>query len=415
MIRQNILYILIAAWLTGILAGCESFQEADKADDIAPLSVEINITSEVYETSGEGLTLTLTEINKGTVSEKSVTGLTMSVDNVLPGIYNLSVFGATEDTEGNNIYLNGEQTNYPIIEDNKKIEVDMKGSLLGPVIFKELFYSGTANFYFRNQFYEIYNNSEETVYLDGVHFADLYPTNATTVRPVWREQDKGDYVYGARIWKFPGNGTDYPLAPGESCVISQFAANHKLPQYNPNSPIDGSSSEFEFNMDNPNYPDQPAPDMVHVFYDGKAGKGGMPQYLTPVFGGAFVLFKPLEGETYDPVNDRSLQALDQDDYFAQIYAKIPYSYIWDAVEAGPNESEINGKRVPGVLDAGMTYVGDIYNSLGVARKKRGERPDGTPLLQDTNNSTNDFERGVTPQFRRYGSKMPVWNHTLTGK
>ncbi|HBK33385.1 MAG TPA: DUF4876 domain-containing protein, partial [Porphyromonadaceae bacterium] len=166
---------------------------------------------------------------------------------------------------------------------------------------------------------------------------------------------------------------------------------------------------------NPNYPDQPAPDMVHVFYDGKAGKGGSPQYLTPVFGGAFVLFKPLEKDKYDPVNDKSLQAIDQDDYYVQIYAKIPYEYIWDAVEAGDNESKINAKRVPGVLDMGMTYVGDIYNSQGVSRKKTGERSDGTPLLQDTNNSTYDFDRGVMPQFRRYGSKIPAWNHTLTEK
>lgn len=71
------------------------------------------------------------------------------------------------------------------------------------------------------------------------------------------------------MWKFPGNGTEYPLAPGESCIISQFAANHQLDIYNPQSPIDGSSSEFEFNMNNPNFPDQAAYDMQHVFYQGK--------------------------------------------------------------------------------------------------------------------------------------------------
>ena len=413
--KQILSILLIAAGLLSAAIGCEPFQDADKANDIEGLRAEITILSETYKTDGEGLTLMLTDVNKGTMIDKPVTGLTMPVDNILPGIYNLSVYGPTKDAEGRDIYLNGEHINYPIIEDNKKIEVEMKGSLLGPVIFKELFYSGTANFYFRNQFYEVYNNSEETVYLDGVYFANLYPTNATTVQPLWREEDKGDYAYANRIWMFPGNGTDYPLAPGESCVISQFAANHKLPQYNPNSPVDGTSSEFEFNMNNPNYPDQPAPDMVHVFYDGKAGKGGSPQYLAPVFGGAFVLFKPLEKDKYDPVNDKSLQAIDQDDYYVQIYAKIPYEYIWDAVEAGDNESKINAKRVPGVLDMGMTYVGDIYNSQGVSRKKTGERSDGTPLLQDTNNSTYDFDRGVMPQFRRYGSKIPAWNHTLTEK
>jgi len=40
------------------------------------------------------------------------------------------------------------------------------------------------------------------------------------------------------------------------------------------------------------------------------------------------------------------------------------------------------------------------------------RPDGSPIFQDTNNSTQDFEIQDTPQLRRYGVKMPAWNHLL---
>lgn len=99
----------------------------------------------------------------------------------------------------------------------------------------------------------------------------------------------------------------------------------------------------------------------------------------------------------------------------KLYAKIPITYVIDAVEAGHNESMLTAKRVPAALDRGMTYVGATYNSLGVARKKVGEHKDGTPILQDLNNSTEDFDRGVVPEFRRYGSKMPSWNHTLSNK
>lgn len=91
------------------------------------------------------------------------------------------------------------------------------------------------------------------MYLDGIYFANLTPGTATTKLPIWPEADGNNYAYGERVWKFPGNGTEYPLAPGESCIISQFAANHQLDIYNPQSPIDGSSSEFEFNMNNPNF------------------------------------------------------------------------------------------------------------------------------------------------------------------
>lgn len=396
-----------------LFSSCDSFQDADQAKEIQYTRLEIEVESPDYDISGEGLKVVITNIDKGNVIEKEMTGKSIKIDNIIPGMHNISINGATKDQNNRKILLNGEKIKQPLINAEEKLTIKMKGSQLGPIIFKELFYSGTANFYFRNQFYELYNNSEETVYLDGLFFANLHPTKATTFMPIWPSGDQGNYVYAIRVWKIPGSGKEYPLAPGESCVISQFAANHKQPQYNPNSPIDGTSSEFEFNMNNKNYPDQKAPDMVHVFYDGKAEMGGSPQYLTSVFGGAFVLFKPNGNKVYDPVNDKSLQAVDLADEYS-IYAKIPIDYIWDAVEAGDNESKLKAKRVPGVLDAGMTYVGATYNSLGVARKKIGTRVDGTPLLQDTNNSTNDFDRGVVPEFRRYNSKMPSWNHTLKG-
>ena len=250
------------------------------------------------------------------------------------------------------------------------------------------------------------------IYLDGIYFANLHPGRPTTTLPQWPSEDNGEYAYAERVWKFPGNGTDYPLESGESVVISQFAANHQLELYNPDSPINGSSSEFEFNMNNKNFPDQPAFDMEHVFYNGSQAMGSVPQYLVSVFGGAYVIFRVPENETWDPVNNPNLNTKDLATTRTTRYAKIPIKYVLDAVEAGDNENMLAAKRVPGVLDAGMTYVGATYNSLGVTRKKIAENADGTPILMDTNNSTNDFERGVVPKFRRYGSKMPAWNHTL---
>ena len=283
---------------------------------------------------------------------------------------------------------------------------------ISPLVFKEIYYAGSAPNYFRDQFYEIYNNSDSILYLDGIYFAALYPTAATENLPVWPESDENKYVYTDRLWKFPGSGSEYPLKPGESCVVSQFAANHQLDIYNPNSPVDCSSSEFEFNMNNKNFPDQPAYDMVHVFYNGSSAMGTVPQYLTSVFGGAYVIFQIPENVPYDPVNDKNLQTRDLSSSSTKVYAKIPIRYVLDGVEAGHNETKVKAKRMPVVLDAGMTYVGASYNSLGVARKKIGENEDGTPILQDTNNSTDDFDRGVKPMLRRYGAKMPSWNHTL---
>ncbi|MBQ5860874.1 MAG: DUF4876 domain-containing protein, partial [Alistipes sp.] len=37
------------------------------------------------------------------------------------------------------------------------------------------------------------------------------------------------------------------------------------------------------------------------------------------------------------------------------------------------------------------------------------REDGTPIFQDTNNSTADFDVQATPAIRRHGVKRPAWS------
>ncbi|RRD75206.1 DUF4876 domain-containing protein [Tannerella forsythia] len=409
--NKKIYFALIG--LASLLVSCESFSDALETKEITPISITIRskITLSGFDNTN-GLKLILNNYVEGIRVEKELTSSTIEIGNLIPGMYSIVISGKLKNKEGVSYYLNGSLVNHPILNNRATIDLPISGQKISPLIFKEIFYSGTANFYFRNQFYEIYNNSEELHYLDGIYFAVLYPTKSTSTLPVWPQEDGDKYVYTERIWKFPGNGTTYPLKPGESCVISQFAANHKLDIYNPNSPVDCFSSEFEFNMNNPKFPDQPALDMEHVYFNGKADKGRAPQYLTSVFGGAYVIFKVPEGETYDPVNNPALQTKDQSSSSKMLYAKIPIEYVLDGVEAVDDETKVNAKRMPGVLDAGITTVGATYNSLGVARKKIGENPDGTPFLQDTNNSTEDFERGVVPMFRRYNAKMPSWNHTL---
>lgn len=406
-------WLSLIALLMLFSVGCNSFEQARNTDLVQPISVTIVANTAIPDfDSASGAKVELINEYEQVAYTYPLTGHETKVSGVLPGIYSINISGETVGADGEVSYPNGSLLNYPLLEDGLRVELEVLNGRLSPLVFKEIYYCGSPKRYFRDQFYEIYNNSDEVCFLDGLYFCVLYPGTATTKLPIWPKEDVGKYLYTDRVWRFPGTGEEYPLKPGESCVISQFAANHQLSIYNPNSPIDGSSSEFEFNMFNKKFPDQPAYDMIHIFNDGKEAMGRVPQYLTPVFGGAYVLFKVPKGESYDPVNDLSLQAKDLSNKRNTIYAKIPVEYVLDGVEAVDNETKINAKRMPSFIDAGITYVGNTYIGRGVARKKVGQRPDGTPLLQDTNNSTNDFDRGVTPMLRRYGAKMPAWNHSL---
>lgn len=437
------IFIYLLAFTSFSLGSCTgAFNELENVKEITPVKVNVSLNIDAASFADSELT----ELNDLTfkfdnyeedlhyvvkiedandfLTKSRAASQSVTFDQILPGIYTVTISGVAIDEEGNEYYLSGNLVNYAFYGDAENLNIKLQGLKVSPLVFKEIYYCGCyppSAFYFRDQFYEIYNNSSSVQYLDGIHFANLTPGTATTKLPVWPESDGDNYVYGDRVWKFPGNGTDYPLQPGESVVISQFAANHQLEQYNPNSPIDGSSSEFEFNMNNTDYPDQPAYDMLHVFYNGKAEMGTIPQYLTSIRGGAYVIFRVPEGDDWDPVNDASMKTTDLSKPKSKTYyAKIPIKYVLDAVEAIDNESKANAKRVPGVLDAGMTWVGATYCGLGVARKLSVDG-DGNPIIreetgtyiyQDTNNSTDDFERGLVPELRRNGAKMPSWNHTL---
>lgn len=410
-------------WGALLLTSCQGFREADSAKNVAPLTVSVRLNVDVESLSHlKDMKVSLDDYADGYHYERMVEGGSVLLDNIIPGLYTISVSGTAYNANDEEFFVKGNLVNKALYDGVTDLTVNVQGLKVSPLIFKEIYYCGSKPpvgwGYFKDQFYEVYNNSAEIQYLDGIYFAHLYPTNATQKLPVWPESDGQKYCYAERVWKFPGTGKQYPLRSGESAVIAQFAANHKLEIYNPNSPVDCSRAEFEFNVDNPSYPDQPALDMVHVFYDGKADKGNLKQYLTPVFGAAYIIFRVPEGETWDPVNDSSLVADDLSTATKiERKAKIPIRYVLDAVEAVNNESKSDSKRIPAVLDAGVTYVGDTYIGLSVARKVAMEgdkilrRDNGAIILVDTNDSTNDFERGLVPQLHRYGTGVPVWNVT----
>ncbi|MDR0536472.1 MAG: DUF4876 domain-containing protein [Tannerellaceae bacterium] len=397
------------------LQACTAFDDAAKAKKVEYIGINIKADFSVAGLSDfSNLKVSLNNYDEGIVIEKPFEN-GLLIDSLIPGIYDILISGRADDAAGESFLMSGALEKRALLTNGEEIRIPADGVNVKPLIFKEIYYCGSktpsSTNWFRDQFYEIYNNSLDVIFLDGLYFANLYPVAATATLPEWPQSDANKFVYADRIWKIPGKGTDYPLAPGESFVISQFAANHQLEIYNPNSPINCFSSEFEFNMNNANFPDQPAFDMQHVFYNGQAGMGSMPQYLTSVFGGAYVIFRVPAGDAYDPVNDPEMQTKNLTGG-SSVYGKIPVKYVLDGVEAVDNDAKAQYKRMPALLDAGITSVGDTYIGQSVARKCLGQNPDGTPILQDTNNSTADFDRNLIPQFRRYNSKMPSWNHTL---
>lgn len=405
MIMKKVIYMLTVT-LSGILLSCTQFSDAIDTEVVGNISSKITINAimpegvpapETYQVKfnnySEGYELVATADASGVVN----------VEDIIPGIYTITVSGEVS-YDGFTYNCNGSLTNEQILRDNLSYTIDVQASKSGNIIFKELYYCGSktpsGGSYFRDQYYELYNNSNEVQYLDGLCIGNLNPLTATANLPVWPDEYKDDHVFFITIWQIPGTpGVDmnYPLQPGESVLIAQMADNHQREDLNPACPVNLLSAEFETYVNSTAIiKDNPAINMYCAFWPSMT-----PQWLVTVFGGAYAIFFP-EGEinpnTYvSPVGATSKNK------------EVKIDRIIDAVELVNDESKMKLKRVPAVLDAGASTVGATYCGKSVSRKIKETLPDGRIIYMDTNNSSEDFQVNDTPVPRRDGAKIPSWN------
>lgn len=230
-------------------------------------------------------------------------------------------------------------------------------SRLSGLVINEIYYCGPVNniFYFYDQFIELYNRSDITLYLDGLIVSRL----SQVVNPT---QEQNDYVEAIYCFQFPGEplGSQFPIRPGQFVVVAQDAFNHAsiLP-----TAVDLSRADWEFydgyggdwdNFDVPNVnnirPDKTVDFMLNLVHNGVVISDG----------------------TEYTVGDE--------------YVRIPIHTILDGVEYASSPS--SRKELTARIDAG-------FAGLGIQRYSGKSTQRLTPGY-DSNNSTLDFVVLRTP-------------------
>lgn len=402
-IMNTILYRIRAgaALLFLLAASCAQFEDAREAREVEPLNTVVKVNLNIGSAPDPG-TMNVKLINYAERYEVAATvdaSGTVTVPGIIPGIYTITV-SAEKFHNGFLFNYSGNAVNVDLVTNNKEVPIEVGASKSGALVMKEIYYCGsktpTGGSYFRDQFYEIYNNSEAVQNVRGLCIAILNPLTATANLPVWPGEDTAKYVYSSVIWQVPQD-KDYPLNPGESIIIAQMADDHQKSNLNPKSPVNLLGAEFEtFVKVTSLINDNPAINMVMAFWPSPT-----PQWLTTVFGGAFVIYIPTE--TIDPTNYVSPVGSTSKNY------RIPIEEVIDAVELVGNPNQVQLKRMPAVLDAGAATVGATYASKSVARKIKTTLEDGRIIYYDTNNSSEDFEVVEPPVIRRNDAKAPAWN------
>ena len=195
----------------------------------------------------DAYTVTVTNTSTLVSIELETENGTAVFEGLVAGVYDVNV-SATLVDGGSTFIFAGTSKAISVLQ-NVETSVSVAVSKSSALIFKEIYYCGAPgdNYYFRDQFYEIYNQSDATVYADGLCIAETFYANWDfSLFYEWDIANPSDYVFAQKIWQVKGSGTDYPIAPGESIVIAQWAVDHRRADLSAgNSAVDLSGAEFE--------------------------------------------------------------------------------------------------------------------------------------------------------------------------
>ncbi|WP_268224649.1 DUF4876 domain-containing protein [Sinomicrobium oceani] len=437
--RKTIMYTLFFS----LLLSCSN----DDDNFVSVMSYEIRVNyDETYGGEGAaGAKVTFLNLEDGR-SYASTTGDSgLATVDIVPGNYNLtaSLTMSKEDFETftgqeveGDVQFNASLQNIAITaEQNESAVLRLVTGTIGNLLLKQIYYAGSdtkLGAIYRDQFFEIHNNSNDTLYLDGLCFAQLFGSASTPSslqsyhlpngQLDWSKsvgQSKGDksntdYVYADEVIRIPGTGNEYPLAPGKSAIVAGTAVNHKAPLTivddegeekvyqveNPDLTVDLSGAPFEVyfrdylvenggsfldsDIDNPNSVN------VEVAFKSYSGKDLI---LDANGRDAFALFYGDDEiiSSWDRLTGPDKPIDDIEDKTTR-YLQVPVSVLIDAVEVQQSDpARQKPKRLPDVADAGEISVPKgRYSSQSVIRKQAriiGDRV----IYQDTNNSSEDFE------------------------
>lgn len=264
------------------------------------------------------------------------------------------------------------------------------------LVIKEYYYSASltpaGNQYSSDQFIEIYNNSEDIVYIDGLSIIEHESYGIST--NFWANLT--DKFAVRMIWTFPGEGDDYPINPGRSVVIARDAFNHKSdPNGNPLAPVDLGNADFEFWVDMPGGSDIDnftSPNMIEDLFTFRGS-----DVVFHVRGGSAIALVDIALDPDERKNYIDNNLVRKEISSSRWYGLITNEMVVDAVEVVFDEAHAVYKRFPVVVDAGYTYVPSGSKSGKGLRRKIKTIIEGRTVYQDTNNSTEDFIKDVIPK------------------
>ena len=384
-------------------ASCAGIKDPDPySGSLHQLSVTASYPEGYEGYDMEGADALVEEINTGS-RYSALTDASGSFTITLPdGIYRVNVSGRY----GRDVF-NGAADKVVISGADLNLKLPLSYSKAGSIVIKEIYCGGCKKLpqegdYQGDQYFILHNNDYNIQYLDSLCFGTLSPNNATAANPwVTKDSVTGESIFPdflpiiQAVWQFPGDGNDFPLQPGEDAVVClRGAIDHTL-QYPLSVNLNKPDYFVCYNITyfwNTSY--HPAPGNLisdDRIIDVVIKTGQANAYTMSLSSPTIVIWKA-QGmsiqefvsltENITPVPGSSVDNV----------VKIPYEWVYDAVEVFDARSANNSKRLAPSLDAGYVLQTDVFLGHSLMRHidETASAASGYEVLTDTNNSLNDF-------------------------
>ena len=408
MMMKKFTYMLLALIVASSCLNLDRFNPY--SSDIHSLTISLSLEG---GTAAAGVSINVEDIMNGNSFTAVSDEKGRAVFSLVNGLYRIRVnckigqvlYNGTLDR----VRLSGQEENKSLI---------LSKVVLSDLVIKEIYCGGCKKLpqegdYQCDKYIIIHNNSAETVHLDSLCLGMYYPYNSNANNPWVSKDPEGNIVYKDFVpaadarWQFPGDGSKFPLEPGQDAVIAVNGAIDHSAQYPLSVNLNNEDYFVCYNTTYfPNTSYHPAPgDKIrqdHILeVVVKTGIGNA--YPLSINSPAVFLFKSkgMSAKEFTQLPE-SIQYIPGSTSLK--VACVPLDWVIDAVEVFNGQSSANMKRVAPVLDAGYVKLEGSYMGHSLVRKKDEEKSAeaGYEVLLDTNNSSEDFYESETALLHNAG-------------
>lgn len=407
--KLNILLVLL---LIISLSGClESMKEEQFTDEAISATIKVQVSMPAgYNYPVQGLVVKLSD---------PTSGLAFQGTTDAQGIVNIRVaygnYIATAETKfsesGGIIYIfNGTSAKIRTSpQDPSLVEstLALNMSKSGQIVIKEFYYGGcfdipTNKSYAKDQYFILYNNSDQVAYLDSLCVGVASPYNAPTSGKLsqWVKTGTSELRDSVPLisfgWMFPGTGTDHPLAPGAQVVISLNGINHAATiSASVNLGVTGYWAAYDpVNTKGQSTPDAGVNLLSNFWKNGTATSWVVSQLSPALFifnlGGKTAAQFVSTTYTDDPSTTSTISNC----------LMVDKNLVLDGVECFRNVTD--SKRLRPEIDNGFTITDGSGQGQSVHRivdLAATAAAGGRIVYQDTNNSSSDFVKTTTASLK----------------